>query len=409
MDERFSILVVDDHRPTADAFAALLRKEGAAARSAYSGEEALRVLAEMNFDLVLTDLSMEPVDGLQVVRFARGLDRSPQVIVFTGHGTVEAAVEAMRLGAMDFLTKPVSPDALRRRVAEIRGLTVEAAPGLVGESPFIRHLRAEVSSLAHSGSTLLLGGEPGVGRSALARWLHAMGPLARRPFMVTDLSSALDPSSLEGAGMVLVRRVETLDTAKTLLFLRLLDDLEARDRPFRLAATVSPSLQWEAERGSPQAELYFRLAVLPIQVPPLRERPEDVLPLLRHFAIQRAGSRPPVLPLASQEARLLEYPWPGNVRELANLVERALVRGPVAYDEIPRPPARPGPQIPLPVLEPGFDLAAWLDETERALLVRAIEATGGDRGRMSEILGVERNALRYKLKKYDLLGPVERP
>ena len=157
------------------------------------------------------------------------------------------------------------------------------------------------------------------------------------------------------------------------------------------------------------AELIYRLAVIPIDVPPLRDRPADILPLIKHFAARTATAlgRPPVLPMPAQEERILSHTWPGNIRELANLVERAGVRGVDAYDDLPPARSRPGVDGAIPSFSPGFDLSAWLEETERALLVRAIEEARGDRARMCMMLGLERNTLRYKLKKYGLLGLVE--
>ncbi len=405
MHDPVKVLVVDDNRVSADAMAKVLGREGCQVRAVYDGESAIAALKEQSFSLVLTDLCMEPVDGLAVVRAARSLCPAPEVLVFTGFGTVEAAVEAMRLGARDFLTKPVSAELLRHRVSELKTAPDEDEPiSTVGESSFIVALRRDLAALAQVRSTVLLRGEPGTGRTHLARWLHANGPDRRLPFHVPDLSGKAGFSQLSRQGTILLRRVDTLDEERAIALLKLLEQLPLGEAP-RVMATVYEGARERMISSRGVAELYYRLAVVVLDIPPLRQRSDDIPPLLRHFTRKYAGiyGRSPTEPSPRQLRMLASYQWPGNVRELANLAERAVVMGPRVFDIS----GSPGPAIAdgsLPELKDGFQLSPYMDSVERAILERAIRQTGGDRVQMCRILGLGRNTLRYKLRKYKLIS-----
>lgn len=399
---RLAILVVDDNRVAADSMARLLGRENHRVEACYDGQTAIDRLHQQPFDLVFTDLRMEPVDGLSVVRAARACDPPVDVIVFTAFGSVEAAVEAMRLGALDFLTKPVMADQLLRRVRELRRVPVDTVISIVGESEATATAREQAQSLASVRSTVLIAGETGTGRTHLARWLHHHGLDRDRAMLVARPSHLPSDEALAEAGTLLIPAVDDWSAEAQANLLRQLETLEA-GRPPRVMATSSPDIDLKVAQGQLRPELYFRLAVLVVRLTPLRERPADLEPLLRHF-LQihgQAFGKSAAMPSSDQVATLATHGWPGNVREVANLAERAVVLGPSAYEMTIKPFT--GNTGDLPQLAEGFNLPGHLEQIERALLVQAIEQTGGDRPAMSRLLGLERNTLRYKLNKYNLL------
>jgi DNA-binding NtrC family response regulator len=400
--EPISILVVDDNRSVLDALVLLLEREGYRVVGCGDGQSAIDRIASERFDLVLTDLRMEPVDGMQVVRAARGASPPIETMVFTAYGSVEAAVEAMRLGALDFLTKPVTADQLLHRVQKVAEGAVHEEEDFLGTSDATQQVRAQAERAAKVRSTVLIMGEIGSGRQHLAHWLHRHGLDADKPLLRMRVGSPVPEAELRAAGTVLVPAFDDWDENAQLALLRSLETLEVGEPP-RVIATASPSVEMKVAQGAIRPELYFRLAVLTIKVPPLRDRPKDIEILLQHFLQQFAGTfgRPPPAPTADQIDRLRAHAWPGNVRELVNLAERAVVVGPEAYGIQVK--TVPTGASSIPKLTEGFNLPNHLEEIERMLLVRAIEQTGGDRPEMGRLLGLERNTLRYKLNKYSLL------
>ena len=398
---RLSVLVVDDNRTAADSIARLLGREGHTVEACYDGQTAVERLQDRPFDLVLTDLRMEPVDGMTVVKVARSCDPPVDVIVFTAFGSVEAAVEAMRLGALDFLTKPVTADQLLRRVRELRKQS-DPSIVLVGESDATTQLREQAQSLANVRSTVLITGETGTGRSHLARWLHHNGLDRERPLVIARPNHLPSDRELSEAGTYLVPVVDDWTEDAQASLQRQLETLEA-GRPPRVIATATPDVDMRVAHGTMRPELYFRLAVLVVRIPPLRERPADLAPLLRHFVKLHGAAFNKFAPEPSPEqlTTLSTHGWPGNVREVANLAERAVVLGASAFQMMIKPFT--GPSSDLPPLSEGFNLPEHLEDIERTLLIRAIEQTSGDRPSMSRLLGLERNTLRYKLNKYNLL------
>jgi len=404
-DHCLQILVVDDNQTAAMAAAMLLRRDGHTVEVRHDGAAGIALLQSQPFDLVLTDLRMEPVDGLEVVRAARACVPPVDAIVVTAYGSVDAAVEAMRLGAIDFMTKPVTADQLRQRVLDYR----QTPPGglaLVGESEAMQHLRENAKRLATVRSTVLITGETGTGRRHLARWLHENGPDAHQPLLVARAGVELSEAQLQEAGTLVLPNVDTWTSDAHLVLQRQLYSIEVSEPP-RIIATASPTIADQAAAGAISAELYFRLAVLVLPLPPLRERPVDIPSLLEHFLAHHirvfGGERPALT--ASQHLRLQGHAWPGNLRELRNLAERAVVMGPGAFN---MPVRSPEPQQPsLPTLEEGFDLANHLEWLEKTMLTRAVEQTGGDLREMCRVTGLERNRLRYKLNKFDLIGRLQ--
>lgn len=394
-----SILVVDDNRTAADGLATILKRHGHAAQAVYGGSEARTALDGEPYDVVLTDLKMEPVDGLEVLAHARGLSAPPQVIVMTGYGTVDTAVKAMHLGARDFLTKPVAPSEILEKLDQLHGGGVSIRVQ-DGDSSAAQALREQLRGVSGVDSTVLLLGEAGSGRAQLARQLHADGT-PDAPLYVLAHPSRAEPARLETASTVFLPNVDLLDPTEQVQLVQLIDALPP-DGP-RLVASAAEDWPRTAQADPRSQQLYFHLAVLLVQVPPLRLRPDDIAGLLGAWIAARASAlgREAPTPTAEHIRTLSLHAWPGNLRELAAVAERAVVFGPSAFDIQARPAAQPTSS--LPDLVDGFSLQGHLEQVERTLLIRAIDQSGGDRSNMSRILGVERNTLRYKLNKYGLL------
>jgi DNA-binding NtrC family response regulator len=396
------ILVVDDNRSSADALVRALKKRGDDAEAAYDGESAISRLREYTPDLVLTDLRMEPVDGMEVLRAARSHRPPIEVIVFTAYGAVETAVEAMHLGARDFLTKPVTLDQLLRRVEELDPRGAPTGPSSAkkldttfsAQSTAGQELLNMLTRAAGVPSAAWVEGEIGSGREHAAYTLHRLRDESQ-PFTILDL---VRDTPWPEAGTVVMPNIDTLpmDLQRTLV-----RRLASAPRTVRLIATASPDARSRIAEGALDPELYYKLAVIVVQVPPLRDREEDILPLLR-VALETFSeryNRPVPVVTQDHEERLLAHNWPGNVRELLNVAERAVVLGDDALRlEVSRR-ATPG----IPTIEPGFNLATYLDKIERRILAEAMRKADNDRTVAGRLLGVERNTLRYKLLKYKLI------
>ncbi|MEZ4318008.1 MAG: response regulator [Myxococcota bacterium] len=392
------ILVVDDNRSSADAMARILQKQGHDVVSEYDGASAIELLQGSDFRLVLTDLKMEPIDGMAVLRAARGLPTPVEVIVFTAFGAVEKAVEAMQLGARDFLTKPVSVDQILDRVRQLAG---DAPPSILDNGPIVaqssaaRMLVSTLEAIADVPSPVWIEGEIGSGRLQAATRLHALAG-DDRPLTIVDPTSS-EPWPDEGT--LVLPSVDDLSDADQQAVAR---RLKLVGPNVRLIATARPGGRKLVADGSLRAELYFALAVVIVQMPPLRERSEDIVPLflqsLAHFCEKYGRAEPELQP--SQLERLTQHAWPGNVRELLNLAERTAVLGVAGFQLEPVAPMSGGGR---PVLDHGFRLAAHLEQIEKDILEEALRMSGGDRNAAGRLLGVERNTLRYKLNKYDLL------
>jgi DNA-binding NtrC family response regulator len=396
------ILVVDDNRSSADALVRALRKRGDDADATYDGASAIERIESTPPDLVLTDLRMEPVDGMEVLRAARAHRPPIEVIVFTAYGAVETAVEAMHLGARDFLTKPVTLEQLLRRLDEMDPKAQAASPvtkqslddTFEASSPAAQELLSLLRRAADVPSPVWLEGEIGAGREHAAYALHRLRD-AEAPFVVIDVSR---DTPWPETGTVVLPNIDSLPTD---LQRHLVRRLQHVPQGVRIVATASADARQRVSEGALDPELYYKLAVIVVQVPPLREREEDILPLLKlalqHFAARYKRPAPTVT--SEHEERVLAHAWPGNIRELLNVAERAVVLGEDALRlELVRR-STPG----LPTLEPGFSLAAHMERIEKRILAEALRKADGDRAVAGRLLGVERNTLRYKLQKYKLI------
>jgi DNA-binding NtrC family response regulator len=397
---------VDDNKSSATALARVLSKQGDQVEAVFDGQAAIDAIHASPPDVVLTDLRMEPVDGMAVLQEARSTRPPCEVIVFTAFGAVDAAVRAMRLGARDFLTKPVTVEQIQARLEQLRaGPVVPSAPPdedeVISASTASLALLALLKRACDAPSPVWIEGEAGSGRTFVAEILHGLRLKKtgeQLPIVVRD--PGLEAPWPE-TGMVVLPSVDDLPDD---LQRGLVRQLALVPPTVRVVATAQPGSLRRVRDGTLRPELYFKLAVLVVNVPPLRERPEDVLPLfdaaLRRFSARFQRPVPTIpRPLFEDLAR---HTWPGNVRELMNAAERAVVMGFEAFQVAPAIRASPD-SAGLPDVGEGFSLTDHLEGVEARLLEHALKQTGGDRNKAAKLLGVERNTFRYKLQKYGLL------
>ncbi len=446
------ICVIDDQAMMRDSLEAALMARDHRVFAFGNAQDALTLIKQQSFDAVLTDLRMPGLDGVGLLREMRRLGIDVPVILMTAHATVQTAVEAMKLGAADYIQKPFNAEeieivlerALRERALlrdnEIMRRTIEDLHGhreLVGQSPAMRPVLEKIQRVAQSAATVLITGESGTGKELIARAIHAASPRAGEPMLCVNCA-ALSPTLLEselfghekgaftGADRMRKGRFELSDGGTLLLdevseippplqakLLRVLQEREfervgssvTRRVDVRVIATTNRNLREWAAKARFREDLYYRLSVLPIEVPPLRERREDIPLLLEHFVSgiaaregrERARFAPDALRL------LEEYSWPGNVRELENLCERVCVLEPgreVAAAAIA--PLLNGPikSATAPAQGLQYRDGRILDDAERDLILRTLERFGGHRERTARALGIGLRTLGLKLKKW---------
>jgi DNA-binding NtrC family response regulator len=437
------LLVVDDDHAFRLSTAALLRADGHDVDVAPDATAAVQSLRERAYDLVLLDLRMPGIDGIQLVETLRIWGESVPVLMITGYGTVESAVRAMHLGTDDFLNKPVEPDVLSARVSELlerRPMAVRddaAVAGMVGRTTVMRSLFASVRRVAPQDTTVLVTGETGTGKELVALAVHELSPRATAPFVAVNCGALGDgvlESELFGhvkgaftsavrdragvfesahGGTIFLDEVGEMSATVQQRLLRVLQEREVTrvgsSRPVRVdvrvVAATNRNLAELVESARFRPDLYYRLAVFPVVVPPLRERRADV-PLLIAHAIEQLRERVPAateLACSGFAIRLMRnYDWPGNVRELMSVVERAAVDAGFGRIEAQHLPAelRAGAESGA---EPRYRATRSADD-ERDAIVAALERTDGAIARAAELLGMGRTTLWRKLKQYGLVS-----
>ncbi|NOT30744.1 MAG: sigma-54-dependent Fis family transcriptional regulator [Planctomycetes bacterium] len=463
------VLIADDDSLSREFLSEACRTFGLQIEAVASGEAALERLRRGGIDLVLTDLRMPGISGVELVRtMSKELPEVP-VVLITAHGTVETAVQALQLGAADFVVKPCSPQTLelvikrldrtRRLERENEYLRTEAGLGdplaVIAESKPMQELLRTAERLASSKGTVLITGESGTGKERVAHFLHHRSPRKSGPFIRVNcaaLPEQLLESELFGhergaftgahkrregrfeladGGTILLDEIGEISPAVQAKLLRVLEEEEFErvggtstlEVDVRVIATTNRELPEEVAAGRFREDLYYRLHVLPLHIAPLRERMEDVLPLAKHFVGVHAKAAGIAVPSFSPEAekRLLEWHWPGNVRELENAIHRAvvLVEGATIepdhlnFQLMPRPNARPKFTL---VTEKGQYLGAisansplanrTLDDLEREAILCTLEATRGNKTEAARRLQVTARTLSNKMKLWRQLGLV---
>ncbi len=447
------VLVVDDDPSSREAVVEGLEREGYKVASASSGVEGLRLLAERDPALVLTDLVMPETDGLAILRAAREKETPPEVIVMTGYASVESAVEAMRLGAYDYLSKPVRLAEVRekaKRALERRGLTVENArlhrvlderlgfERILGTSPALAEVFERIRQVAPTSATVLIMGESGTGKELVARAIHAASPRRAKPFLAVNcgaLTESLLESELFGhdkgafTGAVRERKgYFELSDGGTLLLdeiadtplplqVKLLRVLETREFfrvggaapvrvDVRILAATHQDLEKKVRDGLFREDLYYRLQVVAVRLPSLRERREDIPMLAEAFVREFAQVHGrPVRELAPEAlGALVRYAWPGNVRELRNVIESLVITAPgpaVRAEDLPDriralPGAPGGIQVPT---------GTTMDDLEREAIRVTLERTSWNRVEAAKILGIGERTIQRKIKAFTLTPP----
>jgi len=446
-----SVLIVDDEPGIRQALAGVLEDEGFSVAAVASGELALRAFEQRLYACVLLDVWLPGIDGLETLARLRAAYPDVAVVMISGHGNIETAVRATKLGAFDFIEKPLSlektvlavKNALRQRELETANLELRAKLerdyAMVGDSVPMRALRQQISFAAPTGGRVLIYGESGTGKELVARALHAGSRRAGRPFV--EVNCAAIPEELieselfghvrgafTGATQAKRGKFERADGAT--IFLDEVGDMTLKTQSkvlraleeqrfeavgsettitvdARVIAATNKRLEAEIERGAFRADLFYRLNVVPFEIPPLRERLEDVPPLVEHFnrEFSLANKRAPKLFCPSAFERLQSYAWPGNVRELRNTVERVIIMHAAPEVEADDLPILSG-EAP-PAASYNFDsYRAAAEAYEREYIQRKLAEAEGNVTRTAELMGIDRSHLYRRLK---ALGILARP
>jgi two-component system, NtrC family, response regulator AtoC len=459
------VLVVDDEENLRHMLQILLRREGYEAVGASSVDGALIELNHQPFDIIITDLRMPGRGGLELLDEVRRRNLETTVVVMTAYGSKEVAIEAMKRGAYDYLSKPFEADEvilLLRKAEErerlfrenmslrkqIRSGGREPETGLgemVAKSARMTELFRTVRKIAEFKTTVLVGGESGTGKELVARALHRLSPRAPGPFIAVNcgaIPATLLESELFGhrkgaftdatrdrkglfeeasGGTLFLDEIGELPLGLQVKLLRALQEEEIRRLgdtqdikvDVRVVAATARDLSAEVQRGAFREDLYYRLNVLSVQLPPLRDRREDIPLLVEHF-VQRMNARMGLaITGATTEAmrQLIDYDWPGNVRELENTIERAMVLtegAQIDLDSLPERLRKPAARLvtPPPVItDDDLSIKRASRRAEEDLIRRALLRTGGNRTRAAELLEISHRALLYKIKEYGIAVP----
>ena len=445
--EKCAILLVDDERHSREAMADWLESEGFDVIAVSDGQQALQHIHD-GIAVIVTDLKMPKTDGLELLRIAKQQAPHAAVILVSGYGTVETAVEALKEGAFDFLSKPINAEELTQRIRmalEKRSMAAEIArlhgelnerqgfENIIGKSQAMREVFEKVRLVADTRSTVLIVGESGTGKELVARAIHGNSSRRKRPFVPVNCAAipdALVESELFGyekgaftgatgskrglfqaadTGTLFIDEIGELQPGLQAKFLRALENRKIMpvgsthevDIDVRLVGATNRDLQQQVREGQFREDLYYRLKVVELRLPPLRERPGDIPLLIRHFVdeISNENGRPVKDITPDAVAALEAYDWPGNIRELRNLLESVIVLSVKDCIELTDLPEQISKVTSArAVIKPGMTMA----DIEKEAIRRTLEQTGGRRNETAKILGISVRTLHRKIKEYRL-------
>lgn len=448
MRDRARILLIEDEELSRESLSRLLKSAGFTVKGAASGEMAMQLLALEKFDIVVTDLFLPDANGIDILKKVKGNSPQTEVILITGHASAETAVKAMKEGAYDYITKPLNFEELQiilTKAMEKHQLLNENVylrkqlrekyvfANIVGNSPAMQKVFSRISRVTNTESTVLVLGESGTGKELVAKAIHFNGPRKDKPFIAVNCAAipeTLLESELYGhlkgsftgairdkigkfeaanCGTIFLDEIGTMPMHLQTKLLRVLQEQEVEKigstRPVKLDVRVisatNINLEEEVKKGNFREDLFYRLNVIPIVIPPLRERVEDILALSKYFIEKYcAEMKHPVMTISKEALETLElYHWPGNVRELENMVERivALTDGDsITLQDIP---ANIREQVMTKVTERGVDLTRAINEIERQMITEALALSKGVKAQAAAMLKLNRTTLVEKMRR----------
>lgn len=446
------ILIVDDEKLVRDFLGETLRRKNFDVTLAENGQRALLALKDSTYDLVITDMKMPDYTGIDILKKVKEISPSTMVVIITAYGSVENAVEAMRLGAFNYLIKPFSPDTIEAVIdkakehlslveensylrQQLQANTGKSIVPIIAESPSMKKILSDVSQIAKSNANVLITGESGTGKEVIAHAIHYQSSRANRPFIKVNCAAipetlieseffGHEKGSFTGASATHRGRFELANGGTLLLdeitevplglqakLLRAIQEQEFErvggTKPIkvdvRIISTSNRNMNEAIAHKKIREDLFYRLNVMPIHLPPLRDRTEDLLPLAEYFveklSLDNHKEKKTLTPEAKK--KILTYDWPGNVRELANILERAVVLN--TSDKITPE------EIYLTNLvfdqEEALPVGITLDELEKRLIIETLQKMNNNRTRTAETLGISVRTLRNKLQEYNLAKP----
>jgi DNA-binding NtrC family response regulator len=440
---RNKVLVVDDEKNQREIYMLILEDAGYDVTTAQSGEHALRLARENKFDLVLTDYKLTGMDGVQLVAELTDLDPSIIVVMMTAHGTVESVKHAMRAGVYDYLEKPVDREQLLKVVETALAGLVQIDDDIIGQSEEIERVKKMILKVAVSNSTVLIRGESGSGKERVARAIHKASPRRSEIFQAVNcaainenlLESELfghEKGSFTGAhvqkkgqfeiadrGSLFLDEIGDLSVPMQAKILRVLQEREVMRvggaRPIkvdvRVIAATNRDLEAMVKDGRFREDLYYRLNIIPINLPPLRNRRDDIAILIEFFISKHSRNSPRKIRGLTASARnlLMNYSWPGNVRQLESAIERAILLcegDEISVEDLPleiRQESSPSSNFNFKLPPEGISF----EELEQSLITQAMEQTGWNITRAAKLLGLSFRTLQYRLEKFDMRKPMK--
>lgn len=451
------ILIVDDEQSMLDFLSLMLKREGYEIITANSGQKAREIIKKEKVDLIISDIKMPDIDGIELLKIIKEIIPDANVILITAYASTQTAIQALKLGAYDYISKPFDIDELNiiiEKALEKKRLTEEVSylkreleekhsfANIIGKSKMMKELFQIIEKVAVSNATVLIYGESGTGKELVARALHYNSPRRNGKFVSINCG-ALPPDLLEselfgymkgaftGAvankaglfeiadkGTILLDEISEMSTQMQVKLLRVLQEKSIRrlggreeiNVDARVVASTNKDLQKLVEAGTFREDLFYRINVIPIKIPPLRERKEDILILIERFLQKYCQEMGKEIKSIDGEARdcLLRYHWPGNVRELENSIEAAvaLTEGPViTLDKLPQNISRSHDELKDSLFsfdDNGFNVEEHLTEMKKKFISLALQKADGVQKRAAELLGMSFRSLRYFVKKYNL-------